>query len=106
MEADQPCPGDAEKVRVAEPVKALRVAGMGQQLPAASWTKLQETAKTLGADWFSYIKVSAAEPQSPLVKPLGAPAVAALATSVGARPATWSVLGLKVRLQPRRVSHA
>ena len=59
-------PGDAEKVRATEPIKALRVPGWGT-VARAQIDKLQESAKNLMSDWFSYIKVSAAEPQSPLV---------------------------------------
>jgi aspartyl-tRNA synthetase len=93
-------PGDAEKVRVAEPIKALRVPGWGTA-SRSQLDKLQETAKSLGADWFSYIKVSGAEPQSPLVKPLGAPAVAALAASVGAEAGDLVLLlGLKSASSP------
>ena len=93
-------PGDAEKVCATEPLKALRVPGWGT-VARAQIDKLQDTAKSLGADWFSYIKVSAAEPQSPLVKPLGAPAVAALATSVGAEAGDLVLLlGLKSASSP------
>ena len=77
-------PGDGEKVRVAQPLKALRVPGWGSA-SRSQLDKLQEMAKSLGADWFSYLKVGAAGAQSPLVKPLGEHAVAQLATSVGAQ---------------------
>jgi aspartyl-tRNA synthetase len=77
-------PGAAEKVRVAEPLKAMRVPGWGDA-SRSQLDKLQETAKSLGADWFSYIKVSGAELQSPLTKALGQPAVAALASAVEAQ---------------------
>ncbi len=93
-------PGDAEKVRATEPIKALRVPGWGT-VARAQIDKLQEMAKTLGVDWFSYIKVSTAEPQSPLVKPLGAPAVAALAASIGAEAGDLVLLlGLKSASSP------
>ena len=93
-------PGDAEKVRATEPIKALRVPAWGT-VSRAQLDKLQETAKSLGVDWFSYIKVSAAESQSPLVKPLGAPAVAAITASVGAEAGDLVLLlGLKSASSP------
>jgi aspartyl-tRNA synthetase len=93
-------PGDAEKVRAAEPIKALRVPGWGT-VARAQIDKLQESAKSIGVDWFSYIKISAAEPQSPLVKALGAPAVAAIAESVGAQAGDFVLLlGLKSDSSP------
>jgi aspartyl-tRNA synthetase len=93
-------PGDAGKVRVAEPLKALRVPAWGGA-SRSQLDKLQETAKSLGADWFSYIKVSGAEAQSPLVKTLGEPAVAALAASVVAQPGDLVLLlGMKSAASP------
>ena len=93
-------PGDNEKVRVAQPIKALRVPG-GNSASRSQLDKLQETAKSLGADWFSYIKLSGADAQSPLGKALGAPAVAALATSVAAAPGDLVLLlGLKSATSP------
>ena len=63
--------------------------------------KLQETAKSLGADWFSYIKVTDAQAQSPLVKALGEPAVAALAAAVVAQAGDLVLLlGLKTASNP------
>jgi aspartyl-tRNA synthetase len=86
---------DAGKVRVAEPIKGLRVPGWSGA-SRSQLDKLQETAKSLGADWFSYIKVTDAEAQSPLVKPLGKPAVEALAASMEAQPGDLVLLlGLK-----------
>jgi len=76
-------PGDVEKVRVAQPIKAMRVPAWSSA-SRSQLDKLQETAKSLGADWFSYIKVGASDAQSPLIKALGESAVAALAASVGA----------------------
>ena len=76
--------GAAEKVRVAEPLKAIRVPGWGDA-SRSQLDKLQETAKSQGADWFSYIKVSGAEVQSPLIKALGPAAVASLASAVEAQ---------------------
>ncbi len=77
-------PGDAEKVRVAQPIKALRVPGWGGA-SRSQLDKLQEAAKSLGADWFSYIKMDGGTPQSPLAKALEAPSLNAIAGSVGAQ---------------------
>jgi len=87
--------GDAEKVRVAQPIKALRVPGwFGAS--RSQLDKMQEISKTLGADWFSYVKLTVAQAQSPLVKALGEPAVAALAASVEAQPGDLVLLlGIK-----------
>ena len=88
-------PGDAEKVRVAQPIKAIRVPGWSGA-SRSQLDKLQEAAKSLGADWFSYIRVTEPTPQSPLVKALGGPAVAALAASVAAQPGEMILLlGIK-----------
>ena len=93
-------PGDAEKVRVAQPVKALRVPAWNTA-SRSQLDKLQETAKSLGADWFSYIKVTDAQAQSPLVKALGEPAVAALAAAVVAQAGDLVLLlGLKTASNP------
>jgi len=77
--------GDAGKVRVAQPIKALRVPGWSGA-SRSQLDKLQEMAKSLGADWFSYVKMDAPAPQSPLTKVLDSPAVGALAAAVAAQP--------------------
>ncbi len=88
-------PGDAEKVRVAQPIKALRVPGWGAA-SRSQLDKLQETAKSLGADWFSYIKMDGATPQSPLAKALEASSLNAIADSIGARAGDLALLvGIK-----------
>ena len=93
-------PGDAEKVRVAQPIKALRVPKWSTA-SRSQLDKVQETAKSLGADWFSYIKVTDAQAQSPLVKTLGEPAVAALAASVEAQASDLILLlGIKSAAGP------
>jgi aspartyl-tRNA synthetase len=84
-------PGDAEKVRVGEPIKAMRIPSWGSA-SRSQLDKLQENSKALGADWFSYIKVGDAETQSPLLKALGEPAVNALAASVAAQAGDLVVL--------------
>ena len=73
----------AEKVRVAPPFKAMRVPGWADA-PRSQLDKLQETAKSLGADWFTYIKVTSAGNQSPLTKGVGEEAIRELAGQVGA----------------------
>ena len=93
-------PGDAEKVRVTQPIKALRVPGWGTA-SRSQLDKLQETAKSLGVDWFSYIKLSGAETQSPLIKALGETAVASLAAAAEAQPGDLVLLiGLKSATSP------
>jgi aspartyl-tRNA synthetase len=88
-------PGDAEKVRVAQPIKAMRVPGWSDA-SRSQLDKLQDMAKSLGADWFSYVKMAEPAPQSPLTKALGEPAVAALAASVEAHPGDLVLLlGIK-----------
>jgi aspartyl-tRNA synthetase len=88
-------PGDAEKVRVAQPIKAMRVPGWSGA-SRGQLEKLQEAAKSLGADWFSYIKLTGPAPSSPLTKALGEAAVVALAASVAAQPGDLVLLlGIK-----------
>jgi aspartyl-tRNA synthetase len=88
-------PAEAEKVRVAQAVKALRVPGWSDA-SRSQLDKLQEAAKALGADWFSYVKLSGPTPQSPLTKALGEAAVSALAACVAAQPGDLVLLlGIK-----------
>lgn len=87
--------GAGEKMHVAQPVKALRVPGWGTA-SRSQLDKLQDTARSLGADWFSYLKVGDSEVQSPLTKILGEQAVRSLAASAGAQAGdTVLLLGLK-----------
>ncbi len=98
--------GAQEKVHVAQPIKALRVPGW-RNASRSQLDKLQEQAKSLGADWFSYAKVSENEIQSPLAKILGAEAVSALAASVEARPGDLVLLlGLRGAQATREARHA
>jgi aspartyl-tRNA synthetase len=88
-------PAASEKVRVAQPVKAMRIPGWGDA-SRSQLDKLQETAKSLGADWFSSLKLTGSQVQSPLAKAIGEPAVAALAASLEAQPGDLVLLlGLK-----------
>ncbi len=94
-----------EKIRVAQPVKALRIPGWSDA-SRSQLDKLQDTARTLGADWFSYLKVGAAELQSPLVKPIGEEVVRSLAASSEAQPGDLVLLlGLKSTKPDRTAFH-
>jgi aspartyl-tRNA synthetase len=75
--------GAGEKVHVRPPVKLMRVPGWGSA-SRSQLDKLQETARTLGGHWFSYLKVGNAEVQSPLTKVIGETIVPSLAASVEA----------------------
>jgi aspartyl-tRNA synthetase len=87
--------GAREQIHVAEPLKALRVPGWATA-SRSQLDKLQEHAKKSGAEWFSYIKVSAAEVQSPLTKIVGNESIQAVASLVSAEPGDLVVmLGLK-----------
>ncbi len=72
-----------EKLRLVNPVKALRVP-QGASASRTQLDKLQETARTGGADWFAYLKVTDSEVRSPLEKVVGAKAVQWLAKAVEA----------------------
>ena len=94
-----------EKVRVAQPIKALRIPGWSDA-SRSQLDKLQDTARTLGADWFSYLKVGAAELQSPLTKPIGEQAVKSLAASLEAQAGDLILLlGLKSTKPDRAAFH-
>jgi len=98
--------GAVEKVRVAQPIKALRVPGWSGA-SRSQLDKLQEQAKTLGADWFSYLKIGDAEVQSPLAKIIGEEAVASLVTASQAAPGDLVLLlGVKTTPADREALHA
>ncbi len=87
--------GAAEKLRVAQHVKALRVPGEGA-LSRSQLDKLQDTARAAAADWFSYLKVGSSEVQSPLAKTVGEEAVRSLAADAGAQAGDLVILlGMK-----------
>jgi len=88
--------GAHQKVRVAEPLKALRVPG-DAAASRSQLDKLQETAKASGAEWFSYIKVGNPELQSPLGKVLEeGETLRSLVSAVEAQPSDLVVLvGMK-----------
>ena len=98
--------GAVEKVRVAQPIKTLRVPGWSGA-SRSQLDKLQEQAKTLGADWFSYLKIGDADAQSPLAKIIGEAAVASLATASQAAPGDLVLLlGVKTAPAGREALHA
>jgi aspartyl-tRNA synthetase len=97
--------GTQEKVRVSCPLKALRVPGWASA-SRSQLDKLQETAQAAGADWFSAIKMSGAEPQSSLVKALGEDAVRQLANAAGAQAGDLVILlGLRPGAGGRGAQH-
>ncbi|MGH9400532.1 MAG: aspartate--tRNA ligase [Terriglobia bacterium] len=77
-------PGGDEKVRVMNPLKAMRVPGQAS-MSRSQLDKLQETAQAAGAGWFSFIKVTAGGLQSALTKALGDEGVKSLAMVAGAQ---------------------
>lgn len=88
-------PGDDEKVRVMNPVKAMRAAGQAG-MSRSQTDKLQEAAQAAGANWFSTIKVTSAGLQSPLTKAIGEEGVRALAAAADAQENDLVILlGLK-----------
>jgi aspartyl-tRNA synthetase len=87
--------GAGEKLRVMQPLKALRVPGW-ESASRSQLDKLQDLARTNLADWLSYIKVSGEELHSPLEKIVGGEAVQTLANTVNATPGDLLLLlGLK-----------
>jgi aspartyl-tRNA synthetase len=85
----------AEKLHVAQPLKALRVPGWGS-VSRSQLDKLQDMIRTTGVDWSSYVKVGESETQSPLIKAIGEDAVRSLVQSVQAAAGDLVVLlGLK-----------
>ncbi|MBI1941849.1 MAG: aspartate--tRNA ligase [Acidobacteria bacterium] len=78
-------PGDTgEKLRLHQPVKALRVPGWAKA-SRSQLDKLQDMARTNGANWFAYIKLSGSAAESPLAKAVGEEAIQALADTAGAQ---------------------
>ena len=78
-------PGDTgEKLHLHQPVKVLRVPEWAKA-SRSQLDKLQEMAKTNGADWFAYIKMTDSGAESPLSKAIGAEAIQALADAAGTK---------------------
>ncbi|MGH9355281.1 MAG: aspartate--tRNA ligase, partial [Terriglobia bacterium] len=95
--------GCAEKVRVQQPLKAVRVPGLATA-SRGQLDKLQEIAQAAGADWFSSIKVGAAGTQSPLTKSLGEDTVRSVARDLEAQENDLVLLlGAKPGLNPAAV---
>jgi aspartyl-tRNA synthetase len=98
--------GAGEKVHVVQPIKVLRVPGWSSAA-RSQLDKLQDVARSLGADWFSYLKVGESEVQSPLVKIIGEQASASLASSVEARGGDLVLLlGARAATGGRGARHA
>ncbi len=83
--------GAGEKLHVSPPLKALRVPSWGAA-SRSQLDKLQERARTTGADWFSYVKVGNSEVQSPLAKIVGEQALRSFVTAAEARAGDLVVL--------------
>jgi aspartyl-tRNA synthetase len=77
--------GAGEKLHVWQPLKLMRVPGWASA-SRSQLDKLQETARSLGGHWFSYVKVGNTDVQSPLAKVIGETVVQSLGASVGAAP--------------------
>ena len=86
------------KIHVAEPLKALRVPGAAD-FSRGQLDKLQEVAKGAGANWFSYVKLTGAEVQSPLLKVTGEEPIRSWADAVEAKSGDL-VLLLGLRSEP------
>ena len=88
-------PGAEEKLHIMQPFKALRVPGWGGA-SRSQLDKLQDHAKSAGADWFAYAKLDDFGVHSPLAKIIGEEAVRSLAASVEAVSSDLVIfLGLK-----------
>ncbi len=83
--------GAREKLRVAQPLKALRVPGWGA-VTRSQLDKLQDVARANGAGWFSYAKVENPEVHSPLDRILGEQAVHSLVAAADARSGDLVIL--------------
>ncbi len=75
----------AGKLRAAPEAKALRAANSADY-SRSQLDKLQDLAKASGAAWFSYVKLSGNESQSPLSKAVGQAEVESVARAAGALP--------------------
>ncbi len=88
--------GAEEKLRIMQPLKALRVPGLASA-SRSQLDKLQDQAKASGAEWFAHAKLDESGMHSPLAKIIGEDAVRSLASSVEAKPGDLVLfLGLKV----------
>lgn len=87
--------GAEEKLRLLQPLKALRVPGWAN-VSRSQLDRLQDQARAGGADWFAYAKLDEGGLHSPLAKIIGEEAVRGLAASVEAQAGDLVLLlGLK-----------
>ena len=87
--------GAEEKLHIMQPFKALRVPGWASA-SRSQLDKLQDQAKSSGADWFAYAKLDDAGVHSPLAKIIGEEALRSLTASAEARAGDLVIfLGLK-----------
>ena len=75
--------GAEEKLHIMQPFKAMRVPGWAGA-SRSQLDKLQDHAKSAGADWFAYVKLDGSGVHSPLAKIIGEDALRSLAASVEA----------------------
>jgi aspartyl-tRNA synthetase len=88
--------GAEEKLHIMQPFKALRVPGWASGASRSQLDKLQDQAKSSGADWFAYAKLDDSGVHSPLAKVIGEDAVRSLTTDVDAQAGDLVLfLGLK-----------
>jgi len=88
--------GAEEKLHIMKPFKALRVPGWASGASRSQLDKLQDQAKSSGADWFAYAKLDDAGVHSPLAKIIGEDAVRSLTSNVDAQTGDLVLfLGLK-----------
>ena len=88
--------GAEEKLHIMQPFKALRVPGWASGASRSQLDKLQDQAKSSGADWFAYAKLDDSGVHSPLAKVIGEDAVRSLTTNVDAQAGDLVLfLGLK-----------
>ena len=92
--------GAREKVRVAQPIKAMRVPGWSAAT-RSQLDKLQDLARENSADWFSNVKVGNSEVQSPLTKVFGEEVLRSIVAATQAAPGDLVLLlGLRAETAP------
>jgi len=88
--------GAEEKLHIMQPFKALRVPGWAGGASRSQLDKLQDQAKSTGAEWFAYAKLDDAGVHSPLAKIIGEDAARSMTLSVEAEAGDLVLfLGLK-----------
>src|SRR5213594_366141 len=92
--------GAREKVRVAQPIKAMRVPGWSAAT-RSQLDKLQDLARENSADWFSNVKVGNSEVQSPVTKVFGEEVLRSIVAATQAAPGDLVLLlGLRAETAP------